>query len=190
MKRNIFTTKLIDIIVPKSSDFDKIFLVMNYQALDLKKLFKDQKPEGFIFTEDHYKVIFYNLLCSINFLHSANIIHRDLKPANILIDQDCNVILCDFGLARSIPDRQHKRSMTTHVASRWYRAPELIVDKQDYDFQVDMWSLGCILGELISFSEPYRTRNSIKAGLAIFKGNSCFPMSPCEQMLQNKNKDT
>ena len=53
-----------------------------------------------------------------------------------------------------------------------------------------MWSLGCILGELISFSDPYRTKKSVKAGLAIFKGNSCFPMSPCEQMLQSKNKDS
>ena len=80
--------------------------------------------------------------------------------------------------------------MTTHVASRWYRAPELIVDKQDYDFQVDMWSLGCILGELISFTDPYRDKIKIKHGLAIFKGNSCFPMSPCEQMLQCKNKES
>ena len=129
MKRNIFTTKLLDMIIPKTKDFSKIFLVMNYQTLDLKKLFRDQKPDEFSFTEDHFKVIFYNLLCSVNFLHSANILHRDLKPANILIDQDCNVILCDFGLARSVPEKKHKRSMTTHVASRWYRAPELILDK-------------------------------------------------------------
>lgn len=86
MKRNIFTTKLLDIIIPDSVDFNKVYLVMNYQALDLKKLFKDQKPEGFTFTEGHYKVVFYNLLCSINYLHSANVVHRDLKPANILID--------------------------------------------------------------------------------------------------------
>ena len=87
MKRNIFTTKLLDIVVPKSpNDLNRIYLVMNYQAMDLKKLFKDPKPDGFTFSEEHFKVVFYNLLCSINFMHSSNIVHRDLKPANILID--------------------------------------------------------------------------------------------------------
>lgn len=126
--------------------------------MDLKKLFRDPKPQGFVFSEDHFKVVFYNLLCSLNFMHSANIIHRDLKPANILIDQDCNVVICDFGLARSLPDKKIKRSLTTHVASRWYRAPELILDQHDYDFQADIWSMGCLLSELIAFSDPYRTK--------------------------------
>jgi len=120
-------------------------------------------------------------------LHSANIIHRDLKPANILIDQDCNVVICDFGLARSLPEKVHKRSLTTHVASRWYRAPELILDQEDYDFKADMWSMGCILGELIAFSDPYRSKERVKAGLTMFKGSSCFPLSPCEMMLKSKD---
>ena len=89
------------------------------------------------------------------------------------------MVLCDFGLARSLPEKKHNRAMTCHVASRWYRAPELILDKKDYDFEVDMWSLGCILGELMSFTDPYRSRESLRQGLAIFKGTSCFPMSPC-----------
>jgi len=52
--------------------------------------------------EDHIKTIFYNLLCAMHFIHSSNIIHRDIKPANILIDLNCNVKICDFGLSRSI----------------------------------------------------------------------------------------
>ena len=86
MKRNIFTTKLIDIIIPDSKDFNEVFLVMNYKDLDFKKLFIEKKPENFTFTEEHFKIVFYNLLCAINFMHSANVVHRDLKPANILLD--------------------------------------------------------------------------------------------------------
>lgn len=123
-------------------------------------------------------------------MHSANVIHRDLKPANILIDQDCNVVICDFGLARSLPEKTHQRSLTTHVASRWYRAPELILDQSDYDFQADIWSMGCILGELIAFSDPYRTKERVKTGQILFRGSSCFPLSPCEMMLKSKDQKT
>lgn len=102
MKENIFTTKLIDIIVPRSKQSDKfseLFLVMNSEQQDLKKIFTEMRPPAF--SEDHIVTILYNLLCSINFLHSANIMHRDLKPANILINGDCGIKICDFGLARS-----------------------------------------------------------------------------------------
>jgi serine/threonine protein kinase len=187
MRRNIFTTKLVDIEIPDTTNFDKIFLVMDYQVMDLKKLFRDPKPPGFTFDEEHFKVVFYNLLCSLNFIHSANIIHRDLKPGNILIDQECNVVICDFGLARSLPESGHKRSFTTHVASRWYRAPELILDQEDYDYQADIWSMGCILGELIAYSNPYRSKEKVKAGLSLFKGSSCYPLSPCDLMLKKKD---
>lgn len=78
--------------------------------------------------DEHFVIILYNLLCSINFLHSANIAHRDLKPANILIDSECNVKICDFGLARSMETLDgKKRSKTLHVVARWYRAPEIIL---------------------------------------------------------------
>jgi mitogen-activated protein kinase 1/3 len=189
MKRNIFTTKLLDIIVPKKEDFKSLFLVMKLQTMDLKRLFRESHTEGFIFTESHLKVVLYNLLCSVHFLHSANIVHRDLKPANVLIDQDCNVILCDFGLARSLPEKTHKRSLTTHVASRWYRAPELILDQKNYEFEVDMWSIGCILGELVSFTDPYRSKTRLKIGLPILQGSSCFPMSPCQSMRDRGESD-
>lgn len=91
MKENIFTTKLYDVFIPKNANYKEIFLVMSYHTKDLRNLFIGKNPQDFIFNEDHLKVVFYNLLCSIKFLHSANIIHRDLKPANILIDSECNI---------------------------------------------------------------------------------------------------
>jgi mitogen-activated protein kinase 1/3 len=91
MKENIFTAKLYDVIIPEEKYFNEIFLVMTYQTKDIRRLFIDKRPTDFTFTEEHLKCVFYNLLCSLKFLHSANIIHRDLKPANILIDSECNI---------------------------------------------------------------------------------------------------
>ena len=115
-------------------------------------MFQSEKLEDFEFTDEHIKVVLYNLLCSINFLHSANLVHRDLKPANILIDGDCNILICDYGLSRTLPkDKKTSRPLTAHVTSRFYRAPELILDQKDYDTKVDMWSVGTILADLMMF---------------------------------------
>ena len=115
-------------------------------------MFHAEKPKDFVFSDEHIKVVLYNLLCSINFLHSANVVHRDLKPANILIDGECNILVCDFGLSRTLPKvKKANRPLTAHVTSRFYRAPELILNQVDYDTKVDMWSVGTILGDLMMF---------------------------------------
>lgn len=101
---NYFTTMIYDVIVP---DFDPdeyeelshLFIVMEYVDSDLQKLlrFSDEVE----FDDEHVTYIMYNLLCGLNFLHSANIMHRDIKPANILVDSECRVKICDFGLSRT-----------------------------------------------------------------------------------------
>lgn len=109
MGNNLFTTKLYNIIIPdedglgvKSLEtFNQIFLVIDYIDHDLKKIFTTSRPRSF--GDNHVLIILYNLLCGINFLHSANVIHRDLKPSNILINKECTVTICDFGLARTLP---------------------------------------------------------------------------------------
>ena len=75
---------------------------MEQVEMDLKKIL-DQHTKSM--DDEHVKTIFYNLLCAIQFMHSSNIIHRDIKPANILIDLNCNVKICDFGLSRSLNKR-------------------------------------------------------------------------------------
>lgn len=182
MKNNIFTTKLIDLII----EGDSVFLVMNYMSSDLKKLFNEKKPADFSLNEDdHFIIILYNLLCGIHFLHSANIVHRDLKPANFLIDGECNVNVCDFGLARTLETQdQKKRSKTNHVASRWYRAPELIMGDKDYRDKVDTWSLGCIMSELLGYTDNYRGTHLDNP---LLRGLSCFPLSPCKRAQEDSN---
>lgn len=83
-------------------------------------------------------------------MHSANILHRDLKPRNILISSKCEVKICDFGLARltTSKDKQKTEGMTDYVATRWYRAPELLLANENYDAKIEVWSVGCILAEM------------------------------------------
>lgn len=106
MDSNIFTSKLLDLIIPDEgvdgSEWDHIFLVMPLGTMDLKSFLQSSSAESM--TEEHLITFLYNMLCSINYIHSMNIIHRDIKPANILIDEKCGVFVCDFGLSRANPE--------------------------------------------------------------------------------------
>lgn len=84
-------------------------------------------------------------------MHSADILHRDLKPSNLLINSECHVKVADFGLARSVAQAKEDSNplLTDYVATRWYRAPEILLGSTRYTKGVDMWSLGCILAELL-----------------------------------------
>ena len=97
MEGNMFTTTLHDVVLPPADKpLDHVFLVMDFVDYDLKQMFKQEMP----ISSSHVLVILYNFLCSLNFLHSAGIIHRDIKPSNILIDSNCTLKICDFGLSR------------------------------------------------------------------------------------------
>lgn len=93
-----FVVKLFDIIEPKDYDtFDAIYIVIEYAESDLKKVVKSAIHLQLL----HIKTVTYNLLCAVKYIHSCHVLHRDLKPANILINEDCTIKVCDFGLARS-----------------------------------------------------------------------------------------
>lgn len=78
--------------------FNELYIVMEHAQSDLKKLIKSPLN----LEESHIKTIAYNLLCAMNYVHSADVLHRDLKPANILVNEDCGIKVCDFGLARGL----------------------------------------------------------------------------------------
>ena len=82
-------------------------------------------------------------------MHSAQLLHRDLKPSNLLLNSECHVKVADFGLARSLDSKDAAPILTDYVATRWYRAPEILLGSNRYTKGVDMWSLGCILAELL-----------------------------------------
>lgn len=94
-----FLVGLIEVLVPSDPEtFSTLYVVMEYAESDLKKIIKSNINLELL----HIQIIVYNLLCGIKFLHSSNVLHRDLKPANILINEDCTIKLCDYGLARSL----------------------------------------------------------------------------------------
>ena len=87
---------MLDLHDPKN--FKNIYLVLELAHSDLKKLLKT----SIYLTDLHIQTIMYNLLCALKYMHSAKILHRDIKPANILINEDCSIKICDFGLARAL----------------------------------------------------------------------------------------
>ncbi|XP_022194208.2 extracellular signal-regulated kinase 2 [Nilaparvata lugens] len=140
--------------VLKAANDKDIYLVFEYMETDLHNVIK----HGNILREIHKQSITYQLLKAIKYIHSGNIIHRDLKPCNILINSQCHCKVADFGLARSLQltdcdTTGHSPpldpAMTDYVATRWYRAPEILVASKKYTKGIDMWSIGCILAEMV-----------------------------------------
>jgi len=133
----------------------ELYLVTNLMRLDLHQLIKTNKQRPMdmrIITSGHITHFLYQILRALKFIHSAKVMHRDLKPSNILIDLDGQVRVGDFGLAR-VPEENFETPMTSYVCTRWYRAPELMLLNGLYTASMDMWSVGCILAELI-FGQP------------------------------------
>ncbi|THU76766.1 kinase-like protein [Dendrothele bispora CBS 962.96] len=134
-------------IRPESLDaFREIYLVQELMQTDLHR-------ETQSLTDDHCQYIIYQALRGLKTIHSADIIHRDLKPANLLLNDSCELKVCDFGLARSVTttvDSRGGKLMTEYVATRWYRAPEIMLSNKRYTKAVDIWAIGCILAELLN----------------------------------------
>ncbi|XP_062439001.1 mitogen-activated protein kinase 12 isoform X3 [Rhea pennata] len=164
-----------DITLEKFNDF---YLVMPFMGTDLSKIMKHEK-----LTEDRIQFLVYQMLKGLkvngkfmlssgrfvsspqcfalrqavnkclHYIHSSGIIHRDLKPGNLAVNEDCELKILDFGLARHTDSE-----MTGYVVTRWYRAPEVILNWMHYTQTVDIWSVGCIMAEMIT-------------GRPLFKGN-------------------
>eukprot|EP01083_Nonionella_stella_P081987 226172_1 len=126
-----------------------LYLVAELMDSDLHQIIVSKQQ----LSNDHIQYFIYQILRGLLFIHSANVIHRDLKPSNILVNSNCDIKICDFGLARPVAvDAQvqdHKAFMTEYVATRWYRAPEIMLSWRQYSAKIDIWATGCILAELL-----------------------------------------
>lgn len=144
------------------ADNDKdIYLVFEHMEIDLHAVVRAN-----ILEEVHKRYIIYQVLKAMKYIHSGQVLHRDMKPSNLLLNSECFVKVADFGLARSIdaledPNQVSMPVLTDYVATRWYRAPEILLGSTKYTKGVDMWSVGCILGELLG-------------GKPVFPGNSAM----------------
>jgi cyclin-dependent kinase-like len=127
----------------------KLYLVFEYADKNLLEVLEEQ-PSGL--DPEVVRAYIYQLVLAIHWCHSNSVIHRDIKPENLLINLRTKTLkLCDFGFARVIS--RNNEELTDYVATRWYRAPELLLGSANYSFGVDMWAIGCILGE-VSNGQP------------------------------------
>ncbi|XP_037897369.1 mitogen-activated protein kinase p38b isoform X2 [Glossina fuscipes] len=126
--------------VDSLENFHQVYLVTHLMDADLNNIIKTQK-----LSDDHVQFLIYQILRGLKYIHSAGIIHRDLKPSNIAVNEDCELRILDFGLARPA-----ENEMTGYVATRWYRAPEIMLNWMHYNQTVDIWSVGCIMAELLT----------------------------------------
>ncbi|XP_057762352.1 mitogen-activated protein kinase homolog MMK2-like [Arachis stenosperma] len=139
---NIIAIK--DIIRPPKKDtFNDIYIVSDLMDIDLYHVLRSDQP----LNHDHSQYFLYQLLRGLKYVHSANVLHRDLKPSNILLNANCDLKIADFGLARTTSETDF---MTEYVVTRWYRAPELLLNCSDYTAAIDVWSVGCIFGEIMT----------------------------------------
>jgi len=126
---------------------DYVYMVFEYMDYDLQGLIYANSKRSVQLTPQHIKSYTKQLLDGVYHMHKNKIIHRDLKGANILVDTHGHLKIADWGLARVWSDKVTR--YTTPVVTLWFRAPELLLGSQHYDFSIDTWSVGCIFAELL-----------------------------------------
>ncbi|KAK9429534.1 kinase-like domain-containing protein [Lipomyces doorenjongii] len=138
---------ILDIQRPSSFEtFTEVYLIQELMETDMHRVIRTQT-----LSDDHCQYFIYQTLRALKAMHSANVLHRDLKPSNLLLNANCDLKVCDFGLARSAASTDDNQGfMTEYVATRWYRAPEIMLTFKEYTKAIDMWSVGCILAEMLS----------------------------------------
>ncbi|XP_060524099.1 cyclin-dependent kinase 2-like isoform X2 [Cylas formicarius] len=143
---------------------DKLYLVFEYLELDLKRYMDSTKAP---FEQELIRSYMKQLLDAMAYLHCHRILHRDLKPQNLLVDKEGHIKLADFGLSRafSLPTRTY----THEVITVWYRAPELLLGEKMYCTGVDVWSLGCVMAEMLMKRALFPGDSEIDQLYKIFK---------------------
>lgn len=177
--------KLRSILPPNSLyNFNDLSLVFEKWDFSLQKVISRE-----YLMDIQVKYILYKLLSGVKYLHASGVLHRDLKPANVLVNEDCNVAICDlgFGYAKPMvsasqespasqsvsslpPAPERKREMTSYITTRWFRAPEVILKNVHYTSAIDIWAVGCIFAEILQ-AQVKKPANRT----ALFPGTTCYP---------------
>ena len=178
---NIVT--LLDVPKPDNKEnYNDVYVITDLMETDLHRVIYSRQE----LTDEHIQYFIYQILRGTLYFHSAKVIHRDLKPANILANKNCDLKICDFGLdhgklkdddktvqnlidnpsqpieySNSIIYDDTKRELNDRNISRWYRAPEAILSPESYDKPVDIWSIGCILAELLGRQPLFPADNNL-----------------------------
>ncbi|TYH26703.1 hypothetical protein ES288_A02G009800v1 [Gossypium darwinii] len=138
-----------DIIPPPRIEcFNDVYIAYELMDIDLHQVIHSSQA----LSEEHLTLVYagyfvflpyflYQILRGLKYIHSANVLHRDLKPSNLLLNANCDLKICDYGMARVTSESCF---MTEYVGTRWHRAPETVAELFNYSAAVDVWSVGCI----------------------------------------------
>nr|DAD38500.1 TPA_asm: hypothetical protein HUJ06_009141 [Nelumbo nucifera] len=144
-----------DIIPPPQREaFNDVYIAYELMDTDLHQIIRSNQA----LSEEHCQYFLYQILRGLKYIHSANVLHRDLKPSNLLLNANCDLKICDFGLARITSETDF---MTEYVVTRWYRAPELLLNSSEYTAAIDVWSVGCIFMELMDRKPLFPGRDHV-----------------------------
>eukprot|EP00928_Gymnodinium_smaydae_P056060 TRINITY_DN39495_c0_g1_i1.p1 TRINITY_DN39495_c0_g1~~TRINITY_DN39495_c0_g1_i1.p1 ORF type:complete len:434 (-),score=94.88 TRINITY_DN39495_c0_g1_i1:57-1262(-) len=160
--RHLKHENLIDVrmvYLPGEKDkFEDIYIISELMETDLASVLKS--PQSL--SEEHTQFFFYQIVRGLKYMHSASVVHRDLKPRNLLVNGNCDLKICDYGLARvQYPNDVFATCpMTEYVCTRWYRAPEVLSSWTDFGMPIDLWSVGCIFAEMIRRKPLFPGKNT------------------------------
>ena len=172
---------------PNTDEFKDVYIVTTLFETDLEEIISSKQP----LSKGHLQFFLYQLLRGTKYIHSADILHRDLKPSNILVNANCDLAICDFGLARGLANLNTTEAsidsvdesdvcMTEYVVTRYYRAPELLCEAAVYDTGIDIWSIGCVFAELICREPLFLGKSPLQQLQMIAKLLPCPPSEELE----------
>ena len=162
-----------------------LFLVFEYVEKNLLEVL-EKSPNGL--NPKLIRSFVFQMCKAVHYLHINNMIHRDVKPENLLIDENMQLKLCDFGFARKITlnnKNNNVNAMTDYVATRWYRSPELLLSKGIYGPEVDYWAIGCIMGELADGNPMFPGENEVDQLDCIIKVLGNLPQDLVNMFYEN-----
>jgi len=150
---------LTDLVFSRRGAVEDVYIVTALMDTDLHYIIHS----GQELTRDHQQYFMYQILRGVKAIHSSGVLHRDLKPSNILVNRDCNLRICDFGLARGVDPDEASSQLTEYVVTRWYRAPELLMaTSAAYGGAIDIWSVGCIMAEMLGRRVLFQGRDTLQ----------------------------
>ncbi|XP_075495721.1 mitogen-activated protein kinase homolog NTF4-like [Primulina tabacum] len=144
-----------DIIPPPQREtFNDVYIAYELMDTDLHQIIHSNQA----LSEEHRQYFLYQILRGLKYIHSAKVLHRDMKPSNLILNRNCDLKICDFGLARVTSETEF---MTEYVVTRWYRAPELLLKSRGYTAAIDVWSVGCIFMEMMNRKPLFPGRDQV-----------------------------